>query len=200
MINIKLILGLTLIGLGYFYSRPTQSKIVVYPDTKKEPSISPSFPNYMITEREQKEVPEQNKINYFDDWKIPQSGLPYKFWLNDAERIYNIPHNLLARVAYQESRFRDDIITGKTISSAGAQGIMQIIPRWHPTANPLNPKEAIYYAGSYLRRLYNRFGSWPMALAGYNWGPTNLENKGLANAPYETQNYVAEITRDIKVT
>lgn len=192
----KQIIGLTLIGLGIFLSRNTQSKSL--PIISQEPNKInwPSYPNVMITEDKQP----QKQIEYFDNWKIPQSGLPYKFWLNDAERIYDIPHNLLARVAYQESRFRDDIISGKVVSKAGAVGIMQIIPKWHPNVNPLNPKEAIYYAGSYLKRLYNRFGSWAMALAAYNWGPTNLAGKGFNNAPYETQKYVEEITRDIMIT
>ncbi len=50
--------------------------------------------------------------------------------------IYNLPKNLLARVAYQESHFRPSIINGTQKSSKGAVGIMQIIPKWHPNVDP----------------------------------------------------------------
>lgn len=139
-------------------------------------------------------------------WSIPERGQPYQAALMAAETKYGIPHNLLARLAYQESRFRRDIITGQTVSSAGAQGIMQIVPKWHPDVDPLNPWDAIDYAGYYLGQLYKQFGEWPKALAAYNWGPGNVKKAinekstyWIQKAPTETKNYVAEITRDVKV-
>src|SRR5688572_16715209 len=102
------------------------------------------------------------------DWK--RRGEKYLPLLNAAERKYGIPRDLLARQAYQESRFRDDIVTGATRSSAGAIGIMQIIPRWHPSIDPgdaaaderaaLDPPRAIDYAAKYLSSLQRQFGSW----------------------------------------
>jgi len=139
-------------------------------------------------------------------WAVPESGQSYLSALMSAEHAYNIPHNLLARVAYQESRFRPDVITGETTSSAGAQGIMQIVPKWHPNVNPLDPFDSINYAGYYLRQNYDRFGSWDKALAAYNWGPTILSstikehgNQWLDYAPRETANYVSEILEDVPV-
>ena len=136
----------------------------------------------------------------FKPWRIPEKGRPFEKLLRDAEVKNGIPKNMLARVAYQESRFRDDIISGRTVSSANAQGIMQLVPRWHPDVNPLDPSEAIPYAGAYLKRLYNRFGSWNEALAAYNWGEGNL-NKwlkgGTAPMPKETTDYVTQIMGDI---
>jgi len=130
-------------------------------------------------------------------WLPPAAALPYLDLLHDAERENGMPENLLVRVAYQESRFRDDIITGKTVSSAGALGIMQIVPRWHPNVDPLNVPEAINYAGAYLARLRRITGSWAMALAAYNWGIGNLNNKGFDKAPTETKNYVSQIANDV---
>lgn len=137
-------------------------------------------------------------------WTIPDKGLPFKKDFTFAETNYNIPRNLLARVAYQESRFRDDIISGELVSSAGAQGIMQIIPRYHPTAQPLIPSRAIEYAGFYLKKLYTRFGSWDKALAAYNWGPTILSktikkygDDWFEKIPSMTRTYVTQILRDI---
>jgi soluble lytic murein transglycosylase-like protein len=113
--------------------------------------------------------------------------------LQAAERKYGIPRDMLVRVAYQESRFRPDIISGKVVSPAGAVGIMQIIPACHPGVDPLNPPEAIDYAGRYLRELVDEFGSWDLALAAYNWGPGNLRRFGLNKAPRETRLYSASI-------
>ena len=120
----------------------------------------------------------------------------------DASRHWGIPEDLLARVAYQESRFRDDIISGKTVSHANAQGIMQIVPRWHPDVDPLNPTDAIWYAAKYLSSLYNRFGNWKHALAAYNWGQGNLAkylSGTYKNMPKETANYISQITKDVTV-
>ena len=104
-------------------------------------------------------------------------------------------------MAEQESRFDPD-----ARSSAGALGIMQIVPRWHPDVNPLDPVAAIDYAGALMRKHFERFGSWVKALAAYNAGPTRLANEvrdhgvnWLANMPAETQDYVARITSDVRV-
>jgi soluble lytic murein transglycosylase-like protein len=130
-------------------------------------------------------------------WLPPEAAEPYLYWLNKAEIEYNLPENLLVRVAYQESRFRDDIISGETESSAGALGIMQIVPYWHPNVDPLNPEEAIFYAAKYLSNLRSQTGSWSMALAAYNWGIGNLNKKGFDKAPTETKNYVTQIAGDV---
>ena len=139
-------------------------------------------------------------MSIFAPWRIPKRGQKFAPYFSKAEKKYGIPKNLLARIAYQESRFRDDIITGQLPSKAGALGIMQIIPRWHPNVNPLNPPEAIDYAGKYLKRLHDKFGSWNEALAAYNWGEGNLRRwqKGeIDRMPEETKNYTTQIMSDI---
>ncbi len=118
-----------------------------------------------------------------------------------AAARYSLPSGLLEAVAYRESRYRADIISGAYRSSAGAVGIMQIVPKWHPEvgeAGALDPAVAIPYAAKYLRQLHTQFGAWDLALAAYNWGPGNLkawQTKG-GNWPSETRTYVAEITRN----
>lgn len=113
---------------------------------------------------------------------------------------YRLPPGLLEAVAYRESRFREDIIDGRVRSTAGAVGILQIVPRWHPElgeAGALDPIRAVPYAARYLRSLFVTFGSWKLALAAYNWGQGNLSkadpSKGAAAWPDETRIYVAEI-------
>lgn len=134
-------------------------------------------------------------------WKRSANAAKFLPALNAAEDAYDIPRDLLARVAYQESRFRDDVISGKTVSGAGAQGIMQIVPRWHPNVNPLDPYAAINYAAGFLASLKKQFGSWRLALAAYNWGAGNL-SKNLNTPgtwPQETLDYVSQIVKDVPV-
>jgi soluble lytic murein transglycosylase-like protein len=121
---------------------------------------------------------------------------------SSAGAQHGLPAGLLEAVAYRESRFRQDIIDGTTRSSAGAVGIMQIIPRWHPEvgeAGALDPNRAIPYAAKYLQQLHRQFGTWPLALAAYNWGQGNLakwQSGTISSWPTETRVYVEEITRN----
>jgi soluble lytic murein transglycosylase-like protein len=141
-------------------------------------------------------------------WKRSVNAAKYLPLLNQAEDRYGIPRDLLARMAYQESRFRDDIITGAKRSSAGAVGIMQIIPRWHPELGEegaRDPYRAVPYAGQYLRSLYGQLGEWKLAVAAYNWGIGNmkawvadLKTTGTPKTwPTETRKYVDEIFADL---
>lgn len=133
-------------------------------------------------------------------WPYPR-GSEYQATFDAVESANDIPPGLLARQGFQESRFRADIITGTTVSSAGAIGIMQIVPHWHPDVNPYDPIESINYAGHELRRLYDKFHTWPLALAAYNWGEGNIGRHASSpdSWPTETRNYVAQITADVSV-
>lgn len=134
-------------------------------------------------------------------WKQANNAQAYLPLLADAERRYHIPTDLLARMAYQESRFRDDIADGSTISPAGAVGLMQMMPQFFP--GPLtNPSFAVETAAQYLVQLYRQFGSWQLAAAAYNWGPGNVQKylAGTAHMPQETSNYVAQVFSDVRIT
>ncbi len=135
-------------------------------------------------------------------WAISAKGMQYFPFFSQAEYQYALPNRLLARVAYQESRYDP----GAFNEASGARGMMQIIPRWHPGVNvtDLDPQDDIFYAAKYLRENYNRFGTWSKALAAYNWGPGNVSKSitkhaddWLAFAPRETREYVRNVTRDV---
>lgn len=121
----------------------------------------------------------------------------YVTYIRGVETALGIPRDLLVRLAYQESRFRADIITGKTISSAGAKGMFQLMPVHWSKVDPLNWKASADYAGRFLVQLFKQFGTWQMALAAYNWGPGNLKKYGIAKAPKETRNYYTQILADV---
>lgn len=132
-------------------------------------------------------------------WTPPERARPYLAAIDQAEKKHGLPKNLLARLLYQESRYRADIISGKKRSPAGAIGIAQFMPATAAEMgiNPLDPWQSIDAAGRYLARLYGRFGNWPEALAAYNWGQGNVSRKGLGKAPQETRNYFAQILGDL---
>lgn len=128
--------------------------------------------------------------------KVPQQ---YRGAIAAAEVRYGLPNGMLARLLYQESRYRPDIISGAKKSSVGALGIAQFMPATAAQfgIDPLNPGQAIDAAGRYLGQLYKQFGTWDKALAAYNWGPGNVARKGLASAPAETRNYFTQILADL---
>lgn len=132
-------------------------------------------------------------------WMPPAAAKPYLPAIKAAEAKYGLPENLLARLIHQESRYRQDIITGKTKSPAGALGIAQFMPATAKQfgINPLDPFASIDAAGRYMSQLYKQFKSWDKALAAYNWGQGNVSRKGLASAPTETKNYFSQILADI---
>ncbi len=134
------------------------------------------------------------------DWRQVGEGPTYVPYLNTTEAQYGIPPDLLARIAYQESHFRSDIISGATTSPAGAIGIMQLMPRYFPGAGE-NPIQDIATAGQYLAQLYQQFQDWQLAVAAYNDGPGNVTAvlNGTKTLPLETQNYVAGVFADVPV-
>lgn len=131
-------------------------------------------------------------------WATHPTAMKWANTFRSAELKYGIPGNLLKRMAYQESHWRDDIISGLKKSGAGAVGMMQLVPKWHPNVNPLDTAAAIDYAGKFLSGLYKQFGSWKLAVAAYNAGAGNVSKyKGIP--PFtETQNYVKQVFADLE--
>lgn len=129
-------------------------------------------------------------------WHPPQK---YAAAIAAAEVAHGLPVDLLARLLWQECRYREDIITGRVKSAAGAMGIAQFMPATAAEMgiDPLDPFAAIDAAARYLASLYRRFGAWDLALAAYNWGQGNLARKGLGAAPAETVRYYSQILSDI---
>lgn len=132
-------------------------------------------------------------------WRAPEK---YAAMIDQAERANGLPASMLERLLWQESRYREDIITGRVRSPVGALGIAQFMPATAAELgiDPLNPAQAIPAAARYLRGLYNRFGNWSEALAAYNWGQGNVARRGLEQAPRETRNYYSQILADVNDT
>lgn len=140
-------------------------------------------------------------------WQNVEEGPTWVPVINQSEAANGIPTNLLARMAYQESHFRPDIISGATVSSAGALGILQLMPAYFSTVQVATPFTAadttaqISQAAQQLASLYGQFDDWTLAIAAYNWGAGNVQKyiAGTAAMPAETSAYVAEVIADVPV-
>jgi len=107
---------------------------------------------------------------------------------------YNLPPELITAVIRAESNFKVS-----AVSSAGAQGLMQLMPA---TAKELGVKNSfdieqnIDGGTKYLRKMLDRFGgSVRKALAAYNAGPgTVMKYNGRVPYP-ETRQYVKRVLR-----
>ena len=128
------------------------------------------------------------------DEAIPVWGGNYKGeYLDEAKAAaadYGIPEDLFLRLVQRESGWNPGAVSHK-----GATGLAQLMPG---TAELLgvdinDPADNLRGGARYLRMMYDRFGSWRLALAAYNAGPMAVEaNDGIP--PYEeTQNYVKAI-------
>jgi LysM repeat protein len=116
--------------------------------------------------------------------------------IGNAGAKHGIPTNILSALLKQESGFSEDVISGKRVSSAGAQGIAQFMPETAKRfgIDPLNVAQAIDAAAKYLKMNLDRFGSMELALAAYNAGEGNVQKYDGIPPFKETQNYVKSIS------
>ncbi len=121
----------------------------------------------------------------------------------EASQKFRIPKEWIRAVMRMESGGRTMLGEGRPItSSAGAMGLMQVMPGTYAEmrgqlglgADPYDPRDNVFAGTAYLRFLYRKYGN-PSMFAAYNDGPGNLEDhlyRG-AELPAETENYVKGI-------
>lgn len=108
----------------------------------------------------------------------------------EAARKHDVPEEMFLKLVQQESGWNPGAVSPK-----GATGLAQLMPGTaaHLGVDINDPTENLEGGAKYLRLMYDRFGSWRLALAAYNAGPEAVE-KYDGIPPYdETQNYVAAI-------
>jgi soluble lytic murein transglycosylase-like protein len=121
-----------------------------------------------------------------------------------ASKRFKVPAAWIRAVMRMESGGRTMLAEGKPItSSAGAMGIMQVMPqtyalmraRYGLGADPYDPNDNVLAGTATLAILYKSHG-YPMMFAAYNDGAEMLAAHDRAGQPWpaETVNYVAGIT------
>ncbi len=137
-------------------------------------------------------------------WMDSQEAKKWAPALAAAEQQYGLPAGLLSRQAYEESGFQPAVIDGTQASSAGALGILQMMPQYFSSVQVPTPftdadvEAQIQQAAAYDAQLYQQFGDWGLALMAYNWGPGAVSswlNGGAnpANVPGQTSTYANAI-------
>ena len=118
-------------------------------------------------------------------------GVPFAGLFERASSKYGVDASLLAAVAKQESGYNP-----RAVSSAGAQGLMQLMPSTAAglgVQNSFDPSQAVDGAARLLRDLMREFGRTDLALAAYNAGPGAVHRyDGIPPYP-ETRNYVTSV-------
>ena len=130
----------------------------------------------------------------------PPPGTPEDPWgpyIREASGRFGVPEQWIREVMRQESNGQE-----QAVSSAGAMGLMQIMPdtfddlrqRYTLGSDPFEPYDNIMAGAAYIREMYDRYGA-PGFLAAYNAGPYRLDSYlgGSNSLPDETVNYVASI-------
>jgi soluble lytic murein transglycosylase-like protein len=108
-----------------------------------------------------------------------------------AARQYRVPPALVKAVIAAESKFDPSAVSRK-----GARGLMQLMPATAQSlgvADPLRPDENVDGGVRYLRRMIERYGDLPRALAAYNAGPEAVDRFGGIPPYRETRDYVKRV-------
>lgn len=107
-----------------------------------------------------------------------------------AARKHGVPEDLFLRLVQQESGWNAGAVSHK-----GATGLAQLMPGTAARlgVDPTVPEQNLDGGARYLRMMYDRFGSWRLALAAYNAGPGAVEQHGGIPPYTETKTYVAAI-------
>lgn len=124
---------------------------------------------------------------------LPPGGGPAGGPLQDYARQValraGVDPDVFVRQIQQESGFNPN-----ARSPAGAQGIAQIVPRFHPGVDVTDPYQSLDYAARLMRSNLDKYrGDYARALAAYNAGGGAVDRYGGVPPFEETQRYVDTI-------
>jgi len=131
-----------------------------------------------------------------------ESVATWQPFIREASLRFGIPSQWIERVMRAESGGKTQWKGRPIRSSAGAMGLMQLMPatwadmrmRLGLGSNPDDPRDNILAGTFYLRLMYDRFG-YPGMFAAYNAGPRRYAEhlSGGRALPAETVGYLAAV-------
>ena len=107
-----------------------------------------------------------------------------------AARKHGVPEDLFLRLVQRESGWNP-----VAVSTKGATGLGQLMPETaeHLGVDINDAEDNLEGGARYLRMMYDKFGTWELALAAYNAGPGAVEEHDGIPPFAETENYVKAI-------
>jgi len=145
-------------------------------------------------------IPSQPHRSLIDQWQS---------YITEAARDFAIPEPWIRAVMSQESGGHTTLHGRPIISSAGAMGLMQVMPRTYADlrrryslgGDSYDPHDNILAGTAYLRQMYERYG-YPSLFAAYNAGPARFDAYlfGRKQLPTETLHYVESILPGVETT
>ncbi|MBL4659977.1 MAG: lytic transglycosylase domain-containing protein [Alcanivoracaceae bacterium] len=153
-------------------------------------SKKPEVTNYRIINIRCPECAWKSKINWYN---TPLVKNKFEKEIQAAATKWTVEPSLIKAIIHAESSFKAD-----NQSSAGAQGLMQLMPATQKTysvTNPFDPSQNIQAGTAYLKHLLNTYdNNLRLSLAAYNAGETAVKKYNNNVPPYrETENYIKRV-------
>lgn len=175
----------TLISILFIAVPPLYADIYVYADSEGVLHFTnvPTSSNYKIYLREKPDRSLNSDVTR-----------RYDPIITEAAQRHGISFSLLKAMIKIESDFNP-----RAISTAGAMGLMQIMPeniKRLKIKDPFDPRENIMGGTRYLKQMIDRFnGKLVLALAAYNAGPNIVERYQRIPPFTETEDYVEAVMK-----
>ena len=156
-----------------------------------------SLPNYPARPQHANVSTSEGFVATSEDFRPLPAAIAYNDAITEAADLYKLDPNLIRAIIRAESAFNPF-----AVSSAGAQGLMQLMPEVAEELNvldPFDPRQNIFGGARYLRQLLDRHdGNLNLAVASYNAGPGAVDRYNGIPPYRETRNYVKKVNLFIR--